>query len=461
MAGRRGYAEWVHENLKSDPNFAEVVSTLKSLEEDGRALVVSHHDVDGVACSATLKRALEEVGVQVSCLFPKGFKVDVEEVGRQIGGGRLDVIIVSDRGTFRDYDGLKEYADEVVVIDHHPADGIPERCVWYNPSAFEDVPTAAALLCHMAVTALGLNDEYVDFYAALGGRGDFTFDPVTGRCDEFSKPFFEHVRERFPNLFRPFEGRPTRYDVDDRGRTTLINQIAEAVNALCFAHSYSERSDVVRDVYGPNVALEALLEMPSRGVSVRALSSLEEWIDSTPNPKLVREVLRHYFSDWEESMRYMENMMRLRVVGDVAVYVVFGRGVPLMPLTAAVKMRELMRAHGDREALMFAVNEKHGEVHVSARGTWRGIHCGRLMKTLSRRLSAKYDVREGVSGGGHSMAGECHVEPGRVRYERVLEELTNMLDEMEYVDSAWRRGFLGPSVRKMAEELGMTYVLSG
>ncbi|MEM4187944.1 MAG: DHH family phosphoesterase, partial [Candidatus Hadarchaeum sp.] len=224
------YREQLQLLQERDSGFAKAVELIKELSRQRELKVInfSHHDLDGVASAFLLRRMFLQLGAKVAVKMPERFRLLEEDLGF-VSKGKFDLLVISDKGTFASYGDFSEKVENILIIDHHTTHGNPKGAVVFNPSVERHVPTSASLMCHMLATQLSPTDEFDDFVALIGCRADFTFDPVERRCAEFVQPFVERSMRMFPQLFKTRLGDPTMYDLVDRRRTALINQIAEAL----------------------------------------------------------------------------------------------------------------------------------------------------------------------------------------------------------------------------------------
>jgi hypothetical protein len=457
------YHEWVKAVTAESEQFQIIQRTMKELSASGGCILhFSHHDLDGVASAAIIKMGLEELGVQVYSRLPTGFQIYKSDLLQGLEEyGPVDAVLVTDRGSDEDFDALTQLHGKIILLDHHPSRNPSKKCLLYNPSLADGNQTAASHLCHMLITSLGVSSIYLDFYALLGCRGDFTFDPVTGERENFVKVFMEYAEEILPNLFQAFEGRPTRYDLVFRDRTTRINQLAEVLNAACFAHTYSGRSPKLSGIYGPTLCFQILRRAVEERWALQELSFTDarEWFQSFPEGEILSEVYRLYLEDWERAMRWVEKLVKIGTAGGTAIYFVMGRDAPLMPLAASVKIHELKESIGE-DILILVLHEGSAGVNISARETDQKIHCGFLLNTLAKRIAKSYGLSESVSGGGHARAGECIISTPKIKSEKIMEELMRLIQDITLIDQLYEKGILPKSGFERAEELGLRYIRS-
>jgi len=435
------YEERVEQLFGTDPGFASTVELLEKLNELKRPRVLnfSHHDLDGVASAFIVRRLLERyLDAEVVTKLPPHFKLSKEALRETLEGeGRFDLLLLTDKGTFGYYDDFLKYIEQVLIIDHHPLDGRPKQCTVLNPSADRPVPTATSLLCHMLATKLGPTDDYGDFAALIGCRGDFAFDPVQKASVDFVRPFIERVMEKFTHAFGIKLERPTMFDLVNRDRTVLINQIGEVLHATCLAHLYNQALGV--DIpYGPELVFDFLLGLARRRDSPAEFRTIADVLGRMPNGQMLSRVFEQYKSDWNMLSRRAENMVFLDEIRDVGIYMLFAEEAPAMrvaqfpailPFVASTRLDELKLAGGHPHVMVIVFCPKERGVHISMRGGGGVLDCGVMCSQLASHLRERYPERGGIGGGGHDRAAECMVEKPVPMYA-VMHELLALVQEM-------------------------------
>jgi len=436
------YHEQVQLLFETDPGFAGAVEMLEKLGQRRglRVLNFSHHDADGVTSAFILQRLLSRrFGAEVILKMPAQFRL-LEEDLVGVLKGKFDLLILSDKGTFAYYDEFLKKVESVLIVDHHMLDGMPKKCVVFNPSMERSVPTAASLLCHMLATNLGPTDEYDDFAALIGCRGDSAFDPVEKTCAEFVRPFVERTKKRFPHLFKTRLGRPTMYDIVDRRRTTLINQIVEAIHAGSLAHFYEGVPD--NRVYGPELIYNFLTRLAERGERPADFKNVDDMLGRVPKGRTISHVLRRFWSDWDALSDRVRNPVFLGEMQGVGVYLVFAREVPpmqsapfsaILPFVAATQLEPLKRAFGHKQTMIMVFCPKDRGVQISMRGGGEVIDCGAICSRLVERLRRVYPGHGRIEGGGHAAAAECFADKPVPAYA-VMQELILMIKELSKPD---------------------------
>jgi hypothetical protein len=436
------YSEQVQHLSTTDKGFAHAIEALKSLKKikSPRVLNFSHNDLDGIGSAIIMRRLLQQyAGAEVVTKLPPHFRLTLPELQRALESDSFDMLMLTDKGTFDYYDDFLGMVKQVVIIDHHLNDGIPRRCVLFNPSAEKSVPSAASLLCHMVSSKLKLADEGDDFAALLGCRGDFAFDPVQRTSVDFVKPFIARMQKRFPNMFEPKLDRATLFDIVDRERTALINQIAEVLHVGCLAHLYARVHENIDVDYGPSFVFEALSVFMNKRVEIDKFHSISDFTTSLPYGKKLASVFEYYKRDWDLLSRRAENaFVLLGEMNGVGIYILFARevtamqGAPfpaLLPYVASTRLESLKRESGYPHTMVIVFCPKDRGVHISMRGGGGLVSCGAMCSELANRLQKLYPEQGGIGGGGHDRAAECVVDRPVPMYA-VMHELLLLIKEL-------------------------------
>jgi hypothetical protein len=447
------YKEQVKFLRERDSGFAGAVELLKSLRRSSSVVVFSHHDVDGIASAFILQRLCRRLGAKVVVKLPEGFRLLAEELETAVRG-TVDLLLISDKGTFASYDDFFRKAENVLILDHHPLDGRPTRCTVFNPAPEYPVGTATALLCHMLATQLGPTDEHDDLVALIGCRGDAVFDPVENRCDDFARPFVERARQLFPRLFRTRLGCPTMYDLVDRRRTALVNQITEAAYAGTLAHYYE--AETRGGAYGPELVFTFLNDLARRGENPAEFRSLDDVLGKLPAGAIISRTLQRFYLDWELLSGRVQSPVFLGEVQGVGVYLAFAKEAPsmqsapfpaILPHVAATQLEPLKRAFGHEETAIIVFCPKEIGVQVSMRGGGGVINCGQFCSRLAERLRRLFPPGTGIEGGGHVAAAEFFAGKSVPIYA-VMRELLWMAEEL-FQQGSGSSGGQEPSVKVM------------
>jgi len=435
------FSERVRHISTSDKGFMSVVEAFKGLSkiERPRVLNYSHNDLDGIGSAIVMRRLLQRhFNAEVVTKLPPHFRLTTPEIQRALETESFDMLLVTDKGTFDYYDDFLQLVKRTVIIDHHPNDGMPKRCVLFNPSAEQSVQSATSLLCHMVSSKFRGVDVYDDFAALLGCRGDFAFDPVQKTSVEFVAPFINDMRKRLPHLFESKLERATIFDLVDRERTALINQIAEVLHAGCLAHMYHRVDESIDIDYGPSFVFELLLRLIEKRPKLDELRTLADFEAVLSNGGILLNVFEHYKHDCEVLSKRVENTVLLEEINGVGIYLMFAKEAPAMqgapfpailPYAASVHLDSLRRASNYPHTIAVVFCPKDRGVHISMRGGGGLVDCGAVCSELANRLQAMYPGQGGIDGGGHDRAAECVVDKPVPMYA-VMHELVKLIGEL-------------------------------
>jgi len=464
------YTEFIQHMYETVPGFPSAVGQINKLRErkNLRILNFSHNDSDGITSAFIIRRIFERyLGAEVVTKMPQHFKLWEEALLEALNeGGKFDLLVVSDKGTFEVYDDLLKHISPILIIDHHQLDGRPSKCTLFNPTIeTSGYASSASLLCHMISSKLGLADIYDDFATLLGCRGDFAFDPVEGTAAEFAKPFIDMAKEKFPLVFEVKKGAPTMYEMVDRERTALINQIGEVLHAGCLAHLYS-RALGMEEYYGPTLVHDFLLELVKRGDDPSKFSNLEEFLGGMSKGQLLSKVYGQFKADWKTLEGRAENAVFLGEIRGVGLYLLFAEEVDSMktapfpavlPFVASTTLERMKRAGGHAHAAVIVFCPKTAGVHLSMRGGGGLINCGKMCFQLATKLQDIYSTQKGIGGGGHDRAAELLADKPVQMYS-VMHELLFLVDEMIGLARALDRGV---ATQKEVERANLIGVIGG
>jgi len=459
------YLEQIEELYEKNPGFSAVVETIQRLKKNPRILNFSHHDLDGISSAFILKRLFErKLGAKMVIRMPQHFKLWEETLVETLKQeGKFDLLVISDKGTFEYYDELLKHIDPIVIIDHHQLDGKPKNCVLFNPTVqSSEYASAASLLCHMVAKKMGVADVYDDFAALVGCRGDFAFDPVGKTVSEFARPFLEKAREDFPNLLEVRGGRPTMYDIVDRSRTALINQLGEVLQVGTIAHFYKDQLKI--DVNsGPRLVLDFLLELIQSGTNPKEIRGVKDFLGDGPKGLVLGKVFDQYKEDWKVLESRSEHTVYLGEVRGVGIYLIFARevkameGAPfpaILPFVASTRLEALKRKGGHPHAAVIVFCPKERGIHISMRGGGGIINCGKICFEIARRLQARYPDHKGIGGGGHARASELLADKPTPMYA-VMHEVLLTVEELVNLSKILDTGKPTEEQLKMATVFGL------
>lgn len=435
------YPEQVKNLSEKYEGFENLVQKLESLKgKNARILHFSHHDLDGVTSGAILKKIFEDyLDAEVTVKIPFGFRLDPDELEEPLKREDYGILVISDKGTFGYYDDFTEEFKDVLVIDHHLKDGMPEDCIVFNPSAHQEVRTSTAHMAHMLATYFDVADEYDDFITLLGCRGDYVITPEVNQRPDFVAPFLESVKTDFDYLFKERSARPTLFDTDGRKNTALLNQIGEVLHISTLSHLYSSVSEDVSVEHGAQFALKTLEEFAAEEKSLE-FESLEAFLSVIPKSKQISRVFDLFKKDWDMLGGRVDNAVFLEEVENVGIYLVFAREAPAMesvsfpailPYVASASLEDFKEEGNHEAALAIVFCPKEIGTHVSMRGGGGILSCDAMCRELVERVQEERPESEGdIGGGGHEVAAEC-VAGTSLKMYVVMRELTSVLEDLK------------------------------
>jgi hypothetical protein len=460
------YDEHVRNLYEETRGFPAAVNILEELgeRESPKVLNFSHHDLDGIASAFILKRLLEkQAGASVVTKLPAHFKLWEETLVETLKKeGEFDLLLISDKGTFAYYDDFLKHVKEILIIDHHQLDGEPTRCPVFNPTVeTQDYAAATSLLCHMLARKLGLDETIDEFAALIGCRGDFAYDPVEKTSCKFVRPFLGMVEREFPYAFEVKSARPTMFDLHDRTRTTLVNQLGEVLQAGTLAHLYDEGAGL-GVTSGPRLVFDFFSELEESGVNPKELTSVDAFLGG-PKGEILSQVFRRFKLDWEFLEKRSENPIFLGRVRGVGFYLIFAREVEAMdatpfpailPFVASTKIEHLKRTGKHPNVALIVFCPKRKGVHISMRGGGGVMNLGKMCLELVRRLQGVYPGYGKIGGGGHRKAAELLADDPVPMYG-AMHELLQLTEEMMGLSKALETGAADPEQVKKSKELGI------
>ncbi len=462
------YNEQIDFLYKDVPGFSATVKLIEKLKKKRklRVLNFSHHDLDGISSAFILKRIFENhLGAKVVTKMPAFFKLWEEALTDELKKeGEFDILLISDKGTFEYYDEFLKHVEEVLIIDHHQLDGKPKNCTLFNPTVeVSNYASAASLLCNMLAHKLGYAEEIDDLAALIGCRGDFAFDPVEKTISDFATPFIEEMEKKFPLAFEVRSGRPTMYDIVDRSRTALINQIGEVLQVGTLAHLYKEKLKIDVDS-GPGLVYDFLVELGESDGDSSKFTSIEDFLAHGPNGKILSTVFDQFKDDWDLLEKRSDNSVFIGELRGIGVYLVFAREVDAMdstpfpailPFVASTKLENMKRKGNHPHAMVVVFCPKERGVHISMRGGGGIINCGKMCFELSKRLQEIYLDGKGIGGGGHAKAAELLADKPIPTYS-VMHEFLLMAEEMVALSKALDEGTADHDQIEKSKVLGLT-----
>ncbi|MBN2055240.1 DHH family phosphoesterase [bacterium] len=446
--------EYIYRTALSSPEYNLAAEKITSCR-DQDVLIVSHDDPDGICSAVMLARALHRLGVRSHVRLPPRFMLSADELreyAEACGLSPQGRVFCLDKGVSESYDELTEVVEDVVIIDHHPPQGIPRKVLVVNPSLESWVRASTTHVLYMVLVLAGLADEGDVIADLLGLTGDFALKTVPEEVASLALELVDHARSAHPHLFESRQIRPTMFDVKQRRQTSLLHQITELVHAVSgggFQFFYGDRNVLLEHVDPPRHIFNQLLGYLTAGRTA-AEDTLEEFIAALPDPQLTELMFRYYLEDWEKYSSLLQASVEIVQLGKVHVYLFIGDRIKLTPMLGSVKLHEMAERLGHQHAIIIIVNVKMDCLHVSMRGTGEKLHCGQMCGNLATRLRERLHIDQ-VSGGGHPVAAELVVREDGVPPLSVIKEIMDYLGEVETI--AGRAS--NDAARKVAADLGL------
>lgn len=415
------YSEFIMEQINKSGVHANIVELLQNVKGKN-CLLFFHDDPDGLTSGAIIYRILKKLGAKITYRIPETMELEKFRIEDELRTTNYELLFIIDKATMGYYNEYPELIKNVIIIDHHPLIGaLPEKCIVFNPSVPNYTFSSAAILCNMISEMLGLREPHDDFLALVGLKGDWAIEPATDMAAPFVRPFYDDAIKKFPNLVKKISDKPTMFEVNQREKTTVLNQIGEFYFALSgggFQYFYDELIPELKDKKQVEFAFETLLNL-----RVYDYNSLDEFIEQMSGKNIAKRIYQCFVDDWNKSKNMFDNVALLDKVGDTNVYLFMGSNVSLMPMVGSVKLYEL-----GNPAVLIMFNWLGGKngVHISFRANTDKIHCGNIASQLTEKLVAKFGNKGIISGGGHPRAAEFRTRTSGVSLVNVLSEFLNV-----------------------------------
>ncbi|MFC2091290.1 DHH family phosphoesterase [Elusimicrobiota bacterium] len=449
------YNDFVREQF-DELGGSKVIDLLKSLENE-KVLVYAHDDPDGLTSALLLTRLLDKLHIDYELQIPPTMELESGRLINDTKKEKYKAVFLLDKATMSYYNEYSQYVDNFVVIDHHPLDGkFPEKLTVINPQAGKTYKScSASFLVHMMSEYLGKNEIYDDFLALLGLKGDWAVEPATDVVSEYVRQFYSNrVEQNLVNFIRKIDSTATMFEVRQTEVTTLLNQITELVFALGgggFGYFYNDRDEELKNIDQRLFAYEVLKKFAGNFQKTE-ISSLDDFIDMTFEPEIVRKIMSYYREDWKKTLNRFSESVLCSSIGETDIFLFIGSDVKLMPMAGSVYLNQLKRVSGEREVLFAMINaENGGGIHVSLRATSNRLHCGKICSNLAKRLVASYNHKDHITGGGHPFAAECRTRQSGVDLSQLLDTLSKLVKDMETAGISGENG--------TSEELGLDYLV--
>ncbi len=120
-----------------------VSHTISAIKNNKNICIYGDYDVDGATSSALIKNYFKQLNINVKIYIPdrltEGYGPNIESF-QKLKDQNIDLIITVDCGTssFEELKYAKSIGLEVIVIDHHIAEKIPEAIAVINPNRIDE-----------------------------------------------------------------------------------------------------------------------------------------------------------------------------------------------------------------------------------------------------------------------------------------------------------------------------------
>ncbi len=422
------YSEFI-ENLKKENDFQNVLQFIKNLKSK-RIYYFSHDDPDGITSAAIMSELFEYLGYEYKLLFPSNFALRKED----IPDDNYDAIIVSDKGTLTEYDNFYNDNKPFLTIDHHFAPAVPQKIMYYNPSLKPNSYCSASFIVHNIATAMGFRNDYTDFYAMVGMKGDWVIDPAIDMVAPYVMPFYEEFKEKFPNLLEKRKDlEPTMFEASQKTVTTLLSVYSHDLHGIsggAFQFFYNDRDERLKDLFQPQFSYELLRGIERQNIDLKNVSNVDELLAIPGYEDNAKLMLKYYKEDWDKGINLLNTAVELKSVRDTRVFLYMGKEMNLMPMLGSVTLFDF--ANGKDAIFIMAAKIGYG-VHFSVRATGGNIHSGKLCGNLAEEIKGTVtdNKKQFISGGGHPKAAECNVKIKDYPYDDALKIFLNMFNEIK------------------------------
>ncbi|HLD29403.1 MAG TPA: hypothetical protein VJC03_03595, partial [bacterium] len=284
-------------------------------------------------------------------------------------------------------------------------------------------------LVHMISALLKHRTQEDDLINLIGLKGDWAIEPATDFVSDYVRPFFDDVKGSFQGLLEKKQGEPTLFEVKQREKTTLLNQIAEAVFALGgggFQYFYNDRDETLKNADQAFLSYQ-LLER-AIGEKTPVFRDRSDFLERMEDGRALK-IWRFFQEDWKKTEDRFRNCFWFRTLRETDIYLFWGNGVSLMPMVGSVALYQLP-LKGGKERILIMINhlEENG-LHFSLRSTGGKFSCGDLAYRFVQKMLEKIPEPSQITGGGHPFAAEVRTRRANADPAFVLETFFSILKE--------------------------------
>jgi len=379
----------------------------EAVSKSAKIIILSHLDLDGVSSAVILYRLLKNMGAEVDVKL-RPFFTKVEEVSSWCQE-KCDLLVLVDKGTMSSHSNLsKLFSMGAAIIDHHAPQGIEnysfDGCVVYNPCIVRDHRISASYLTFEVSCKLGFHDEYQDFYALLGLRGDFAFDPFKPeKADAFIKTFTEYALDSYSYLFCRKPASPTRYDLHGGYYTCLYNLISEFYSVQCYGDKEEEAGESAHENF------KLLLGLAEQEINLRVPKDTIRGL--MPKTDKIDELLAKYAKYRRELNAtlqvFNEEMVKIGDAAGIEFYFVDAGMLRLATVAGSIKIHKIAKEK-NKPVSTIIMRRAPSSTKISYRSTSENLSGSKLMIMFAEEVKRKFGVE--AEGGGHTTAAECIVQ---------------------------------------------------
>lgn len=356
------------------------IEFLEDVEPEDDVVIIHHWDMDGTSSSTIISKILEEVRGRPAqeVTIPKSRSYHLKEEDREVLEGRDKLIILDFNLKADELEELdQEYGLDVLLVDHHNFDRVPD-IPFVNPRIEkEDVYIPCSKVCLDIAKHFGIEDD-VRWIAGLGVIQDFGVDS----CPELFEELEEKYDKYLPNdLTQEQLAKNCEY-----GRYSSVLNIKPYRDSRMFA----------------KLAYEALMESDD-------LMELEA-------QEAYRKVYEVYLEMQGEFNDAVENYEEDREI-DRDKMVIFFEIESDFNITSSIATNKSTKT----PEWIHLVVQKGDEINISARCQSGRVDLGELMQNALPEEA----FEEGAEAGGHQKAAGASMKPKY--YEEFKENLIELI----------------------------------
>ncbi|MFB6292155.1 MAG: DHH family phosphoesterase [Candidatus Nanohaloarchaea archaeon] len=354
---------------------------IKDLEEDDRVTIIHHWDMDGTSSATIVSKILEE---------SRGRKADEVKIPHKrayhLGEKDHEILEETDRLIVLDFnlgaDELEsiqeEFGAEVLVVDHHTFDRVPD-VAFVNPRENDpDVYIPCSKICLDISEEFGLKDE-LRWIAGLGVIQDFGVDS----CPEL----FEELKEEYEPYL------PEELSQQELAKNCEYGRYSSVLNIK----PYRDSAEFAK------LAYQALM----KSSDLKELEAQEEY----------RKVYEVYLEMQEEFNNAVENYEEEREI-DRENMIIFFELESEFNITSSIATNMSTKTP---EWIHLVAQRSEEEISVSARCQSGRVDLGELMDEALPEKARE----EGAEAGGHRKAAGASMSPEH--YDEFKDNLTGLV----------------------------------